>query len=326
MLRIGSGCPLGLRQRRPPELVIALAILVLSLLAACDQGAPVSTPPVSTPPGQVARDQPVQDQPEFVAAAKGRIDIEGGVVKLAAKRDGVVHSVMVEEGAKVKAGQVLLVLDDEQARLSAALAQAELGQARTAEGPLQVKLGAAEREVRRLTPLAAKKLVDQRELDRAVDAVNLLQSELAAARAAVETAARKLKVAEFEIEQRVVRAPGDGRIVRRTARPGDGVSTLNVTPLFLFAPDKPRIVRAELEERFLGRVKPGQEAVVTMEADESQHFQATVLRLGLVVGQRTPTDDPNERQDNRVVECVLAIDAPVLLIGQRVIVRFVKAP
>ena len=61
-----------------------------------------------------------------------------------------------------------------------------------------------------------------------------------------------------------------------------------------------------------------------MEADESQHFQATVLRLGLVVGQRTPTDDPNERQDNRVVECVLAIDAPLLLIGQRVIVRFVK--
>ena len=320
MLRIGSGYPLGLRQWCLPGWLITMAILALVLMAGCDR-----EPPVSSLPGQTPQDQTARNQPEFVAAAKGRIDIEGGVVKLAAKRDGVVHSVLVEEGDKVKAGQVLLVLDDEQVRLSAALAKAEWGQAQSAEGPLLVKLGAAEREVRRLTPLATRKLVDQRELDRAVDAVNLLQSELAATRAAVETAARKLKVAEFEIEQRVVRAPGEGRIVRRTARPGDGVSTLNVTPLFLFAPDQPRIVRAELEERFLGRVKPGQAAVVTMEADESQHFQATVLRLGLVVGQRTPTDDPNERQDNRVVECVLSIDAPVLLIGQRVIVRFVKA-
>ena len=43
-------------------------------------------------------------------------------------------------------------------------------------------------------------------------------------------------------------APADGAIVRRLVRPGDGVSTLNVTPLFWFAPGTNAIVRAEADE------------------------------------------------------------------------------
>jgi len=109
---------------------------------------------------------------------------------------------------------------------------------------------------------------------------------------------------------------------QRQARPGNGVSTLNVTPLFLFAPDAPRIVRAELEERFLGAVQPGQSAEIVLEAKPSHRRAGKVLRIGKVVGQRIPSDDPTERQDSRVVECVLALDDTDLLIGQRVIVRF----
>ena len=296
-------------------LIAAFLIVLTALLPACQpsqQSAPT--------PDQAAAKQ----QEPYVAASKGRIDIEGGLVKLAAKRDGVIHLVLVEEGNRVKTGQILLVLDDKEAKLSAELSRAELHQAQAAIPPLQVKLAAAEREFKRLSPLASEDTVERRELDLNRDQVLLLKREIEAAQAAVETAAMRLKVAEFEVEQRVVRAPDNGRIVRRSARPGDGVSTLNVTQLFLFAPEIPRIVRAELEERFIPQVKPGQSADVVLEADESHHFKATVTRIGLVVGQRTPSDDPKEKQDNRVVECVLSIDAPDLLVGQRVIVRFQK--
>jgi HlyD family secretion protein len=301
---------LGRCAASPPRRLLA-AGLVLATLAGCESDPPPPAPPVATVPG-------------YVAAAKGRIDVEGGLVKLAAKRDGVVRAVLVEEGAEVRTGQVLAVLDDEQARLTAALSEAELAEARAQLAPLRVRLAAAEREVGRLRPLAAGDTVERRELDQAVDQAKLLRSEIAVAETAIATAERRLKVAQFEIEQRVVRAPADGRIVRRTARAGDGVSTLNVTPLFQFAPDTPRIVRAELEERYLNQVRPGQGAEITLEADENRHYKASVLRLGLVVGQRTPSDDPNEKQDNRVVECVLSLDAPDLLIGQWVIVRFVN--
>lgn len=295
--------------------VVSVICLALTALPGCEGE---TRPPADANPAAAA------PTTGFIAAAKGRIDIEGGLVKLAAKRDGVVRAVLVEEGAQVRTGQVLAVLDDEQTRLSAALTEAELAQARAQLVPLRVRLAAAEREVRRLLPLADDDTVEQRELDQTQDQVKLLRGEMAVAEAVVDTAARRLKVAEFEIEQRIVRAPANGRIVRRTARAGDGVSTLNVTPLFQFAPDTPRIVRAELEERYLSEVKPGQAAEITLEADESRRYPATVLRLGLVVGQRTPSDDPAEKQDNRVVECVLSLTTGELLIGQRVIVRFLK--
>jgi HlyD family secretion protein len=258
----------------------------------------------------------------FVASAKGRIDIEGGVVKLAARRDGIVQKVLVEEGESVKSGQLLAVLDDEQARLSANLANAETEQARRALPILAIRLAAAQREEARLAPLAPDQLVTMQEMDQARDQVKLAQAEISASQAGLQVASRKFEVARYEIEQRTVRAPLDGQIIRRQARPGDGVSTLNVTPMFVFAPDAPRIVRAELEERFLTAVKPGQSAQVVIEADERQVFRAKVIRLARVVGMRSPSDDPGEKQDARVAECVLSIDAPALLIGQRVIVRF----
>ncbi|MGR9014119.1 MAG: HlyD family secretion protein [Gammaproteobacteria bacterium] len=295
-----------------PRLKRVLLIAVTLLLTNCDAG----------PPEAVAA---APEKPSlFVAVARGRVDIEGGLVKLAAKRDGVVRSVLVEEGGYVKKGQVLLVLDDEQAKLSADLARAELEQASTTIPVLDVKLAAAKREVQRLTPLVASKLVAQRELDLMQDQARQLENELKSAQASVVTAQKRLKVAEFEIEQRIVRAPADGQIVKRTAREGDGVSTLNVTQLFLFSPSVDKIVRAELEEQFLTLIKVNQAAEVIIEANDKQHFPATLKRIGLVVGQRTPTEDVNEKQDNKIVECVLTLNAPELLIGQRVLVRFKK--
>ena len=258
----------------------------------------------------------------YVATAKGRIDIKGGVLRLAARHDGMVQKVLAEEGDRVKSGQVLAWLDDQQARAAFDLARAELEQVRRTLAPLEAKRSVAEREEARLTPLAQDNTVARQELDQAGDQVRLAQAEIAAANAAVDTAVQRLKVAELELDLYAIRAPQDGQIVRRQARMGDVVGTQN--PLFLLAPHAPRVVLAELEERFVPEVKPGQTAEVILEADESHKFPAQVLRIGRMVGARTPSDDPHERQDDHVVECLLALDAPQLLIGQRVIVRIFK--
>ena len=258
----------------------------------------------------------------FVASAKGRLDIEGGVVRLAARRDGVIDQVLVEEGERVKAGQVLASLDTTLARRNLDLTHSEMQQAQRQVESARIRFNAAEREIARLEPLRQADIVARREMDRARDELDLARAELELLRAGAETALKRVRIAEREIEERLIRAPLDGQILQRQSRPGNGVSTLNVTPLFLFAPDVPRIIRADLEERFLGAVAPGQNAEVVLEANPEQRFQAQVLRLGKIVGPRLPSDDPSERQDIRAVECVLSIDAPGLLIGQRVIVRF----
>ena len=273
------------------------------------------------PQVEAAPRTPVAASP-YVATAKGRVDIKGGVLRLAARREGIVQKVLVEEGDNVKAGQVLAQMDDQQTRAAVDLARAELEQARRALPALDAKRSVAEREEARLAPLAADNTVARQELDQAGDQVKLAKAELAAANAAVETAVQHVKLAELEVEQRSIRAPLDGQVVRLQTRTGDAVSTQN--PLFLLAPHAPRVILAELEERFVPDVKPGQAAEVILEADETHKFNARVVRVGRMVGARTPSDDPHERQDDHVVDCLLSVDAPQLLIGQRVIVRIFK--
>lgn len=291
----------------------ALIGLVSLLLAACEQKHSAPHAPTAT----------VEAHGNALASAKGKVDIEGGVIRLAARRDGVIAEVLVEEGARVKRGQVLALLDDATARSNLSLAEREVRQAAQEREKSAVELAAAEREVMRLEPLARNETVPQQELDRARDAQALAAVAVQTALAGIDTARARQAVAAREVEERKVVAPLDGQVIQRQARPGNGVSTLNVTPLFLFAPDVPRIVRAELEEQYVGVVAPNQAAEIVLEADNTQTWRGTVLRVGRVVGARTPSDDPGEKQDNRVVEVVVSFeDAPTLLLGQRVVVRF----
>lgn len=291
------------------SLALALSVALALFLSGCGRE-PAPTPSAGSAPSATP-----------LVYAKGRIDIEGGLIRLAASRDGLVKSVAVEEGQRVRSGEVLALIDDQPARLASVVATAELAQSRAALPPLRVRLTAADREVARLAPLIATEAAAPLDLDQARDQAALLRAELAAAEAATATAEARLRASDYEVEQRIVRAPLDGWIVKRYARPGDGVSTLNVTPLFLFAPDSPRIVRADLDERFVEKVHVGLAAEVVIEADETRIIAGKILRVGQVFGTKAPTGEPGERLDQRVVECVASVEDQSLRIGQRVLLR-----
>lgn len=277
------------------------ALLFLGLLALAAAAEPAPPPPM----------------------ARGRIDVEGGIVQIAASRDGVVRAVLVEEGDLVVRGQILARQDDEAPRLALSVAEAECAQAQAALAPASLRRDAAERERTRQQSLRAKGASTEQQLAQARDAAEQLAAEWTALSAQATAAEARVALARFEVEQRIIRAPLDGRIVRRLTKPGEGASTLNVTPLFWFIPEPGRIVRAELDERFAGQIRVGQSASIGLEVDEARRFPARVTRVGWVFGPRRPNpDDPAERTDARVVECVLSLDAPALLVGQRVLVRF----
>jgi RND family efflux transporter MFP subunit len=259
-----------------------------------------------------------------VAYAKGKIDLEGGLVRLAASRDGIIKNVCVEEGAQVTRGQLLAEIDDQAARLAHATVTAELAEARRALEPLRVRLAAAEKDARRIDPLHQGGALPDADRDHAHDAVAALRADLALAETRVATTECRLRAAAYEIEQHKVRAPLDGTIVKRQARLGDGVSTLNVTPLFVFSPDGPRIARADLDERYVGLISPGMPVTVIAEADETRSVPGVVRRVGQVFGPRQFDPDPGERVDTRVIECVVSIEDRTLLIGQRVLVKAVQ--
>jgi HlyD family secretion protein len=267
----------------------------------------------------------VQPLSPYVAVANGKADVEGGIIQVAARTAGVIKAVLVQEGQDVKKGQILARLEDEQPKLAAQSARAELGQAKAQVELLKVQLSTARREEARLMPLASKSFVTKQALDQAHDAVRLAQAKLDAQQAAIATAQAKLDQARYEEELTIIRAPVDGRIVRRYANPGAGASTLNVSNMFDLEPNSERIVRAEITEGALPFVKVGQAVRMSPEGDASKVYAGKVLREAPVFGARKlASDDPAERTDERVVEVVVSADNAPFLIGQRVLVKFLR--
>jgi HlyD family secretion protein len=261
----------------------------------------------------------------YAAIANGKADVEGGIIQVAARRAGVINEVLAQEGDMVTKGQVLARLEDDEPRLAAERSQAEVRQAHAALALLQVQLSATQRELRRLEALAPSNFVAAQKLDQARDAVREAEARIMAQRATVDTAQARANEARYDQELSVIRAPADGRIVRRYANPGAGASTLNVSNMFDLEPKAGRIVRAEIAEGSLSYVDIGQTVQMSPESDPTKIYPGKVLRRAAVFGARKlQSDDPNEKTDDRVVEVVVDSTGAPFLIGQRVLVKFVR--
>lgn len=261
----------------------------------------------------------------YAAIANGRIDVEGGLIQVAARRGGVVREVLVQEGDRVVAGQILARQEDEESRLALQSASADVAQAESQQRLIQVDIRTAQREHDRLQQLVDTNFVAAQRMDQARDAIAQAQARLASQQAAVQTARARRDQAAYNVELTVIRAPQAGRIVRRYANPGAGASTLNVSTMFDLEPDAPRIARAEIVESDIPNITPGQAVEITPEGDPSKVYVGAVLRRAAVFGARKlASDDPSQRSDERVVEVVVTVGDAPLLIGQRVLVKFMK--
>jgi multidrug resistance efflux pump len=299
MRRLGHGC---------------LALTLTWLLAGCSRSA-------DAPSG--AATQPAT---AYAAVARGKIDIEGGLLNLAMPREGTLATVAVHEGDHVRQGQLLAALDTEPARLAVEAAQAQLEQAQAQLKLLGIKQAAAKQRAERLAAAAIAGAGDGQSADDAREAAAQVDAEQQSARAALDMASQKLDEARYELKQRSLLAPFDADVVRVSAQPGASVSPAS-GPLFILLPQKPRIVRAELNDSFAAAIRPGMPAdVVADSGGEHARWSAHVLRIGEVYGPATLENDPQVRANARTVECVLAFDQADqtrdLRIGQRVMVRF----
>ena len=302
---------------RAPRSLLTAVSLIVAALSGCQQGA------ASAPDQQSI----AMASSPYATIASGKVDIEGGVVEVAARHPGIVKEVLVHEGDPVRKGQILARLEDREALLAAATARAAVGQARSELTLAEVALRTARREHERLTRLAPSGLVTRQQLDQAADSVSSAEAQLAAQRAAVDTSEAQLAQALYGADLTIIRAPLDGRILRRYANPGAGASTLNVSTMFDLEPAAPHIVRAEIGESALPDVHVGQAAEIVSEADPAQAARGQVLRIAGTFGERKlKSDSGNEATDERVVEVVVSADKSRFLIGQRVLVKFMKAP
>lgn len=168
-------------------------------------------------------------------------------VRASFKVGGLISQLSVDEGDAVKAGQVV-------ARLTTTEIDAGVEQARQG-------LTKAERDLGRAEKLFAGQAVTREQLDDATTAA-------AVARAQV-------RAAEFNRAHAVIRAPGDGRVMRRLAEVGELVGAGQ--PILVMSGDRSGwIVRVGLADRDVVRVARGDQATVELAAYPGVTFTATV--------------------------------------------------
>src|SRR5258705_238761 len=67
----------------------------------------------------------------FATIANGKVDIEGGVIEIAARRFGVIKDVLVHEGDVVRKGQILARQEDQDSILAIISARAAVAQSQS---------------------------------------------------------------------------------------------------------------------------------------------------------------------------------------------------
>ena len=297
---------------------VALAMVAL-LLAGCSSGgnhsASAATPPQSS---------------QWLAVARGKVDVEGGMVLIAARADGVVESVAVKQGEAVKAGQALATLDPRAAKIQVAAAKAGVDEAKAELAELKIALKQAEQRAPRIASAAQAGAATGEAAEQAREAVAALKAKQAAAEAALEAAQQKLAAARLGLDATTLRAPVAGTVVVRQIAIGQTVSAASGHPLFELLPNRPHIVRAQVDADVAGTIHAGMHADVVRDSGVGPVYQATVLWVGQVLQPASLTQDPLERAVANDVDCTLQL-APVkqgqapLRIGQRVLVRFPRS-
>jgi multidrug resistance efflux pump len=145
----------------------------------------------------------------------------------------------------------------------------------------------------------------------------------------------KLKAAQADeqlaakaVAECVIKAPTAGTILRLQATKGGLIAPATYSPPIIFAPAGPVVLRAEVDQESLNRVKVGMAAEVTDENHpEGQVWKGKVTYISPFVAQRRALVlDPGEINDVRTVECVIALESPTegLWIGQRMRVRILR--
>jgi membrane fusion protein, multidrug efflux system len=204
--------------RTPHRLAWSVSILLAAALAACGQsnGNSASQAGAAPPPPEVGVVPATMGDVGLVTELPGRLE-PARVAQVRARAAGIVQQRIFREGSDVRAGQVLYKIDAAPYTAAASSAQASLSKA------LANHAQAAEL-AQRYRPLVAENAVSKQEYANAIAAEKQAEADVAAARAAVQTAQINLGYAS-------VTAPISGRIGRSLVTEGALVGQGEATPL-----------------------------------------------------------------------------------------------
>lgn len=204
---------------------------------------------------------------------------------VSAQITGTLTAVLIEEGDRVKQGQILAKLDDSQykAALDTAIAQAKAAHALVNQ--YQAQLGQNERDATRDEELAKRGLVSKQAAEQARTLANSTHAQLLSQQRQAAAADAQVVEAQVNYGYCLIRAPFDGVITTKDAQVGEVVSPFSAgggftrTGIGTIVDMDSLEVDVDVNEAYIGRVTPHMPADAVLDAYPDWKIPAHVIAI-----------------------------------------------
>ncbi|MGZ5051130.1 MAG: efflux RND transporter periplasmic adaptor subunit [Methylobacter sp.] len=300
--------------------ILAVAGFLFAAYSVVSSNKPVPVAPAVAPPASA----PFKS---FIAGA-GIVEPKSQNIAIGTPLSGIVKTVAVKVGDKVKAGAPLFYLDDRDTRAELAVRLADLAKARAGVGEAQASL----KDTQSLSSLAEsvtdRRAISSEELLRRRNAATINTARLDSAKALVQQAEAALATAQTTLARLTVQAPVDGEVLQVNIRPGEfaQAGVLN-TPLMVLGNMDQLHVRVDIDENDAWRFDKNSKAVAFLRGN--RNFKTDLVPAYVepyVVPKKSLTGDSTEQVDTRVLQALYSFDRSQLpvYVGQQMDV-FIEA-
>jgi RND family efflux transporter MFP subunit len=204
---------------------------------------------------------------------------------VSAQITGALTEVLIEEGERVAAGQVLARLDDTAQKASLAQSQAQVQAAEAILVQDRAQLDQARRDLKRNQDLIGQHLVSQQALETAATQVSSLDAQMASQVKQVELANAAKRGAQVQLDYTTVRAPFAGVITAKAAQAGEIVSPISAgggftrTGVGTIVDMDSLEIEVDVNESYINRVSANQPAQAVLDAYPDWTIPAHVIAI-----------------------------------------------
>jgi len=198
---------------------------------------------------------------------------------------GRLQRLLVEEGSRVRKGDVLGILQNEEQRASVENAKAALGAAEASVAETRANAREAELTLARTRELLGKGLSSQADFDDAEAKDKAAAARVRSAEADVGSARAQLDAARVSYERTFIRAPFAGAVLRKEAEVGEIVSPIPSSggltrgAVVTMANLETVEVEVDVNEGYVSRVHEGMRAEIALDAYPDERFPGRVRQI-----------------------------------------------
>jgi len=214
-------------------------------------------------------------------ASTDNASIDGEHMNVTSRIPGRIKTMSVEEGVRVKAGQVIVVLDDTDLKAQEKQAAAALNSARQNLALAKVNVNRSESDYNRVKNLYDTKAATKEQMDHAHTALETANAQYAIAQSQVDTAKAQVGIVATQLLNTDIIAPIPGIIARQSLYPGDTVQPSQII-CTINNLDSVWVI-ANFAETKIRKIKVNAEAEIKVDAFPGQKLKGRVDRVSAAI-------------------------------------------